>query len=454
MIDERSMNYPDLPSQTPKVILCLMTDRFPLALLGAYGNEFAETCAFDRLASESAVFDQYYATSPDLGSLYHALWTGNDSANNRDAEEQSLAARFRNRGYRTILLTDASEISLLPEADGFDRIEMVPPTNNSLADDLESTRFFSFFAQIADLIAESADHSPVFLWAHLTALGGVWDFPLEMRRLFVEDEEDPDPYPDTAVPFFTLATLSKKAGKTSNASAEEEPDFDRLQAVLESAAAGMAIWDRSLEFLQNALQAGGVWKDTALVLGGTRGFPLGEHSRVGVSDAETSANNSLEYSGGFYSEEIHQPLLIHLPNGLGTAVRVLGLATPADLGQTLSHLAESVLVPDETSAAMESPVAESSGRGRDLLPLLSEEAESVRDSLILTERDSTGQLLRRGILTPEWFLLRTVETGAENPPAFDVELYVHPDDRWEINEVSRRCENEVRDLLRQLGNQS
>ena len=55
---------------------CLVIDRLQHGFLGAYGNTWIETPAFDRLAAESFVFDQMLIDSPQLGSLYRSFWQG------------------------------------------------------------------------------------------------------------------------------------------------------------------------------------------------------------------------------------------------------------------------------------------------------------------------------------------------------------------------------------------
>ena len=56
--------------------ICLVIDRLHRGFLGAYGNTWIETPAFDRLAAESFVFDQMLVDSPRLGPLYRSFWQG------------------------------------------------------------------------------------------------------------------------------------------------------------------------------------------------------------------------------------------------------------------------------------------------------------------------------------------------------------------------------------------
>ena len=56
--------------------ICLVIDRLHTGFLGAYGNTWIETPAFDRLAAESFLFDQMLVDSPQLGPLYRSFWQG------------------------------------------------------------------------------------------------------------------------------------------------------------------------------------------------------------------------------------------------------------------------------------------------------------------------------------------------------------------------------------------
>ena len=56
--------------------ICLVFDRLHVGYLGPYGNSWIETPAWNRLASQSMVFDQALIDSPDLQRLYRSYWQG------------------------------------------------------------------------------------------------------------------------------------------------------------------------------------------------------------------------------------------------------------------------------------------------------------------------------------------------------------------------------------------
>ena len=51
-------------------IVCLSIDRLNADALGAYGSTLVETPAFDSLAAESIVFDNYFVNTLDLCKGY------------------------------------------------------------------------------------------------------------------------------------------------------------------------------------------------------------------------------------------------------------------------------------------------------------------------------------------------------------------------------------------------
>jgi arylsulfatase A-like enzyme len=121
-----------------------------------------------------------------------------------------------------------------------------------------------------------------------------------------------------------------------------------------------------------------------------------------------------------FGETLHVPWLIRLPSGVGATQRSAALAGPCDMAATLIDW---LGIP----AAGGNPISKS------LLPLLRDEAQAVHDRLCMV---IDGE---RAIRTPGWFL-RMPEDALP-------ELYVKPDDRWEMNEVANRCEPVVEELV-------
>ena len=99
--------------------ICLVVDRLQAGCLGAFGNSWIETPSFDRLASQSMLFDQMLSDTPRLETLCRSYWQGMH-AFCPAANRPTLAALLREAGVESGLLTDARSIRELPIAGDFD----------------------------------------------------------------------------------------------------------------------------------------------------------------------------------------------------------------------------------------------------------------------------------------------------------------------------------------------
>jgi arylsulfatase A-like enzyme len=140
-----------------------------------------------------------------------------------------------------------------------------------------------------------------------------------------------------------------------------------------------------------------------VMLLGARGFPLGEHRRIGGVDPR------------LYGEQLHIPWLVRLPDGAGRLGRGGELTTPLDLMPTLLDWLGDVASDIRLD-------------GTSILPLVTHSRSAWRDSVV-----SVSQGGQRAIRTAEWCLRRD---APNNEPG---ELYVRPDDRWEANDVAKLC---------------
>ncbi len=370
--------------------ICFVVDRLHAGYLGAYGNTWIETPALDQLASRSFVLDQALVDSPQLERLYRSYWQGWHAMCPAPPESRpALAALLREAGVTTALLTDEPQVARHPLAVDFDElIEIDPPWQPQNAGKIEQTHFAKCFVQIIEWI--EAARGPFLLWCHLGGLGTTWDAPLKFREAYCE-QGDPQP-PDSAdVPDRMLP-------------ADHDPD--ELLGIVQSYAGQVTLLDTCLgamlEFLEG-LPAGRFAKKTLLALCSARGFPLGEHRRVGPCD------------DALFGELVHVPWMMYFPDAAGAAARHRALVEPADLWATLLDWWG-------VDAAPPSPTAGS------VMPIVRQEAEMLRDRLCIT-----GSGAERAIRTPAWYL------RASDEP----ELFAKPDDRWEVNNVASRCREVV-----------
>ncbi|MFZ5829516.1 MAG: sulfatase-like hydrolase/transferase [Planctomycetota bacterium] len=371
--------------------ICLIVDRLHAGYLGAYGNAWVETPAIDRLASQSLVFDQHLIDSPQLDRLYRSYWHGLHAMCDRavPAERLSLPALVRTAGVATTLLTDEPQVARHPLAADFDAlVELDPAWQPQVAAAIEETHLARCFVEILEWLPTA--RPPFLLWTHLTGLGGTWDAPLDFRRAY-QEAGDPDPPESAEVPDRTLA---------------EKFDPDELLGISHAYAGQVSLFDSCLGAMLDAFADGPLAADTVLVVASSRGFPLGEHGRVGTCD------------DALYGELVHVPLLVRMPDGAAAALRSPSLVEPSDLWATLLEIWNVAAPPVPTALS--------------LLPELRESALLSRDRLCTTV---PGR--QRSIRTPAWYLREEKR----------LELFAKPDDRFEVNDVSNRC-LEVAECLR------
>ncbi len=369
--------------------ICLVLDRLHAGYVGAYGNSWIETPAFDRLASRSLVFERALVDSPQLERLYRSYWQGRHALCPAAEESRpSLAALLREAGVSTALMTDEPQIARHPLAVDFDElIEIDPPWQTQSAGDIEQTHFARCFVQMIEWL--EAAREPFLLWCHFGGLGTTWDAPLRFRQSYWE-EGDPPPPISADVPERMLPP-------------DHDPD-ERL-GIAQSYAGQVALLDTCLGAMLEFLDGQPAGRETLLSLVSARGFPLGEHRRVGACD------------DALYGELVGVPWMLRFPDAAGAAVRSQALVEPDDLWATL-------LAWWRIGGVPASPTA------RSLMPIVRQDADVLRDRLCI----ACGA--ERAIRTPAWYL-----RAGDEP-----ELFAKPDDRWEVNNVVSRCPEVVEGL--------
>jgi hypothetical protein len=370
--------------------ICLVIDRLHLGCLGAYGNSWIQTPSLDRLASQSIVFDQAMIDSPQLEILYRSYWQGwHAFCPTMPVDPQrSLAKLIGEAGVMTTLFSDVPQMARYPMAADFDAlVEIEPAWQASTAEDVEQTHLARCFMQIIQQMESSKGQN--LWWCHLGSLGTTWDAPWSFREAYAE-EDDPPPPTSADVPDQIMAA---------------DCDPDELLGMVQSYAGQVTLLDTCLGALLEYLDGTPVGNETLLVLVSPRGFPLGEHRRVGTAD------------DALFSELVHVPWMMRFPEAQAAGMRSQALIEPSDLWATLLDWWKISPPPSPTAAS--------------LLPLVREESFVPRELLGIRGADT-----ERAIRTPAWYL-----RIAKEP-----ELFAKPDDRWEVNDVSQRC-REVCDSL-------
>jgi arylsulfatase A-like enzyme len=150
---------------------------------------------------------------------------------------------------------------------------------------------------------------------------------------------------------------------------------------------------------------------------GARGFPLGEHGRIGGADER------------LYIEQLHVPWLIRYPDERGKLSRSSSLVTHADLLPTILGWVEVERLRSSTV-----------GDGLNIAALVENGRAAWRDALLSTSKNGN-----HAIRSASWSLLE--RSGADSQSGSSpieenersAELCVRPDDRWEANDVGKLC---------------
>ncbi len=372
-----------------KNAIVVVVDRLGAGYLGPYGNTWIETPNFNRLAAEALLFEFAMADSPRLPMLYRSYWKG-QHAMSGDAAAESLPESLAACELHTALVTDDCEVADLQWAGGFDeRIALPPVPVTEAAQDTSQTQMAQLFATAAGWLERAPE--PFLLWIHSQGMEGPWDAPLDFRNQFA-DEEDPLPPEFVAPPVRRL-----DAGY----------DPDELLGVQHAYAGQVCLLDICLGALVDAVESMAGQQNALLMLTSPRGYPLGEHGRIGACD------------DSLYGEQLHVPCFIRFPDGAGAATRSQHLVQPPDVLATLL---------DWLGMPTNSPLVWCSS-------MLSA-VENVRPPL----RDRACAIAEghSAIRTPAWFLHRH--------PNLKRELFAKPDDRWEANEVADLCQETVGEL--------
>lgn len=365
-------------------VICVVIDRLHAGMIGAYGNCWIKTAALDQLAAESFLFDQAFVDSPQCERLYRAFWLGVHAAGTRQPPQvgASLPQLLAAAGVHTALVTDEAEVAAMPmSADFAEQVLVESPAFDRTVEDVSETGLARLFGAVTGWLESPPE--PFCLWVHARGMAGSWDAPPAMRKQFA-DLEDPEPPEFAAVPDHWLA---------------EDYDPDDLLGIKHAYAGQISTLDLCVGAFCDQLEASGLAANTLVTFLAARGFPLGEHRRVGTCDE------------ALYNELAQLVWLMRFPDSRGKLARSQALVQPADLPGTLVEW----LGLDRGKLGR--------GNATSLLGIVDGRFESLRDRVFMMSRHD------RAIRTPAWYL--------RQPAAGASELYAKPGDRWEVNEVAR-----------------
>jgi arylsulfatase A-like enzyme len=241
------------------------------------------------------------------------------------------------------------------------------------------------------------------LWLDWPALAPPWNIPDDILAEYFSLDEDTE---DAPTPW-----LDPPTGPLNPA------DLERLQHTY---AALVTDFDAQVGTILEALTERKQLENAWFILTGSCGLALGEHGYVE------------EHRAWLHEEIVHVPLIIRQPGAADAGLRINGLTQPVDLVPTVLDI-------------LGLPVP--AGHGQSLLPLIRGEVEQIRRHAL--SGLALGYSVEWAIRTPEHALLLPLSTPPEDPPRAP-QLFIKPEDRWEVNDVRQHNLELAEELERTL----
>ncbi len=367
------------------IAVVFVADGLRASALGAYGNTIYPTDALDQLAAESVLFEWAHTDTPRLSDALESVAFDSHSVSSRRLPH--LGQAVGERGGRSILVTDDPTVADGPFGRGFDRCVLVDAEpSQCLANSSGETHLASFFMEL--LTITLALEPGTLLWVDCRYLYQPWDAPIEYRKRNAS-AEDPEP----------LDFIDPPTAEID----DREQSEDWLFGIQQAYGAQVILFDELFGLYRE--QSAHVLDSAWFGFTSFRGFPLGEHLRVGESDT-------------LFAENVHVPLLIKLPSGELAGSRSQSLVHPSIVHR---------MIVDWFS---NQPCQHSSEPGA--------APSSIRTlqqhNCVLANRESDSLLIAspsgRAFRTMAWSLICHGDEGC---------LFVKPDDCCEVNDVFDRC---------------
>jgi arylsulfatase A-like enzyme len=384
-----------------------------LGYVGGYGSDWFATPHLDELAARAAVFDQHYSDQPDvqaarlawLSGAYHFPTAGGGT---KDVAAADLTSLFRQHKITLAFVGGPGASTSSDFGSDWDIVER--RSRERGARSIDETHKLA-----AKTVRRLARKDRWLLWIDLPMLTPPWDVRPELLEFYFSSERDQEEEEDEAESVGErLDPLLEPALDTMDTG--DESTIVRLQ---QTYAALVRQCDEGIGGILDLLSEARLGDESMVLFTADRGLPLGEHGVVG------------EVRPWLHEELIHLPLIVRLPADAQASVRSSALTQPVDLLPTLAD-AFGVAIP---------PV-----HGRSLMPLIREEVQEVRGYACAGLR--RGSAAEWALRTPEWAFLLPIEqeeNGKRVP-----QLYLKPDDRWEVNNVIQHHHELVEELEKVL----
>jgi len=378
--------------------IVLVLDHLSAKYIGPYGNTWIPTPGFNQLGTCSLLAESMIASSTDIAEIYTSFLQGQHPVISGPSQV-ALLDQLTEQGATSTLISSSEQLLQLPCCDAFTQQVLVPLTENvESADDIESTMMAGFFGEVLHWLETSQAAAEDLLWIHADSLGTCWDAPVELREMFRGDE-------DPQVSTITSPPLDHQQQPL-------EPD-EQLQ-VSHPYAAQVCVADTCLAALYSALEDYSLdhaSEPILLIVTAARAIPLGQHGTVGYQQA------------ALYSEQLHVPMFASILSSASqvTSSRSQRLLQSESIYQTLV----------EWFGCADTANAELPQCQQSFLPLIVNESGiedcNLANAVAISKTDQSGEI---AISTAAWF--------AKIEGDQVTELFVKPDDRWDINEIAAK----------------
>lgn len=402
-------------------VIVLVLNRARPDFIGAYGAEAVATPNLDQLAAEGVVFDQHFAERPSVAGSRRAWNTGCLSAPATLRAPMNLAERLWQAKVRSILVgSEQCPSRRLPFGQGWETSLWL--RRNRLAELNQPTMVDGTLQLAIDWLEHQGNQDNWCMWVEVGALRPPWDVNEYADAPAADELEADDPEVRATDLVKDAEQMAAARGDPEEDAIDAEPDFDfrpglvrdsekardRLRGYQQAYGGIMTYVDDLLGQFATLLKELKLYDEVLLLVTGDVGLPLGEHGLVGDSRP------------WLHEELIHLPLIIRLPGGAGAGRRVQQLTQPLDLPATLADF----LKFDWNPAC---------GQGLSWRPILEGKRGKLRD-YVCARLHKHGQE-EWSIRTHHWHLILPIENEECTRKR---QLYIKPDDRWEVNNLAEQ----------------
>jgi hypothetical protein len=296
---------------------------------------------------------------------------------------------------RCVLVSDCDVAIQTAEASKFDAVIPVKQgtgtsegnASRAPVQQVAQTQAADFFAAATEVVHSMEQGD--FLWLHFSGLSACWDAPIEMREHF-RAPDDPEVFCETTPPNFDFDA--------------DRDDPDLLVSAQQACLAQVTVIDQVLGVFLEDLDRHPIGRSALRIVTGTRGYSLGDHGYVGIGKT-------------LHAPTLHVPLLVRIPE------------SDQQYENRRSHR-----------------LLQTSAIGR----WITDPQTIIDDCEIIMASDGPPIFFAAGddvaIQNASWKFLRQTDSDTVTTRT----LFAKPDDRWEVNDVAKRCPQIVDELEKAL----